>query len=577
MNAKKNIDATEFWKEINKLRKDGKPVVNKIDGVSGKKEVCHNWKEKFLAMGGKDERNKMKENDLGNTFVETVGSGGCEENVKVELAEVKDFLKGLKVGKARGPDGISGEQIKWGGLVLWNWVSRLVKGCFSHGVVLEETLESWILPIVKDKKGNTEDSNNYRGISISSVWSKIFDGLILKKLQEKHETNNCQFGFKKGVSTSMAVQTVVELGKIYCEKGGSMFGAFVDVTKAFDKLEYSNIWNRLQKINVGKNICKMVRETYLRQVKRVCWEGELSDGFTVGKGVRQGSPLSPFLFAIVLDEIAEAVQGLNEGCEVKGQKINIIIYADDIVVLGPTRHAIKKILKVLVGQLKVKGLDLNKDKTVVMHFRNGRGYAEEEPLRVEGNEFKWVSEVKYLGVCLQCNLRWDKHVKMVGNKMNKLGNMILQQVGKVVGQKERIYLLNVCAFDLYGIEFCREVEKKVSGDVGKSYHWLIKRCLGYSKYYGNHCACAESGLLTWELQRIWKEYILWEKISNSSNEIMKVLFDKNKWETDLGISVLKNSMMYGREVRSAKELKENMLLFIEAMAVLKEMEREAEK
>ena len=49
----------------------------------------------------------------------------------------------------------------------------------------------------------------------------------------------------------MAVQVIIEMGKRYCKRGGSLFCGFVDIKKAFDKLEYKEIWARLNKLNIG--------------------------------------------------------------------------------------------------------------------------------------------------------------------------------------------------------------------------------------------------------------------------------------------------------------------------------------
>ena len=76
---------------------------------------------------------------------------------------------------------------------------------------------------------------------------------------------------------------------------------------------------------------------------------------------------------------------------------------------------------------------------------------------------------KFLGVTLQNDLKWEQQFKNVGNKMNKLGNMILHKVEKVVGIQVRVYLLEICAFS------CWDVSKMLLKDVEKCYHWLIKR------------------------------------------------------------------------------------------------------
>ena len=278
----------------------------------------------------------------------------------------------------------------------------------------------------------------------------------------------------------------------------------------------------------------------------------------------------------VLDEIADVINKLTEGCELDGKKINIIIYADDIVVLGPTKWAIKKIMEVLTKKLEEKGLEVNMEKTVALEFNKVNKEIENDTIKIAGKEINWVSKVKYLGVILQSDLKWEKELKAIVNKMNKMGNMILQQVGKVVEQRDRVYLLNCCALDLYGLEFCDGISKKLFENAGKSYHWLIKRSIGENKFFGNHAACAESGLLTWNLMDVWKKNILWEKICGSENDILLLLFGDKKWETKLGKMIHDSVIEFGKNARNVKEMKENMKLVIEATAVLKEMERQEE-
>ena len=156
-------------------------------------------------------------------------------------------------------------------------------------------------------------------------------------------------------------------------------------------------------------------------------------------------------------------------------------------------------------------------------------------------------------------------------------HMILHQVGQVVSQEDRVFLFESCALDLYGVEFCGGMKMKYYKEVEKSYHWLVKRTIGESKFYGNHQACFESGLLTWELLVNWKVFIIWENIINSDNEILQLFFDEDKWDTILGKRVKDFVMFYGKDVDTAKELKKIFKLFIEAMCVLKEGEEEVEE
>jgi hypothetical protein len=257
--------------------------------------------------------------------------------------------------------------------------------------------------------------------------------------------------------------------------------------------------------------------------------------------------------------------------------VNIFVYADDIVLLAPTKYAIEKLLQVLDRELIDKGLEMNINKTVVMEINRNGGKGKLKTICIHGMEIKWVTEFKFLGVVVQQNLRWEQQYKKIGIKMNMLGNMILGQVGKVVNKEDMCYLLETCAMDLYGIEFCVDVKKKVFNDVKKSYHWLIKRATKNSKYAKNHWACMESKMLTWELMSSWKSFILWEGLCKCGNEILMSLFGKHKWETTLGNRIKDILMNYGKDCDSARQLKENMNMYIEGIAILKEWEEQNEE
>ena len=168
--------------------------------------------------------------------------------------------------------------------------------------------------------------------------------------------------------------------------------------------------------------------------------------------------------------------------------------------------------------------------------------------------------------------KWDKQIRENRQKLNKLGNTVLHQMGKLMEREDKMYLLETCALDLYGIEFCKGMTKKVWTDLERSYHWLVKRGLREGKNYGNHKACAEAGMLTWNLLVNWKKAILWDLLRNSNNKIVEVFYGKNKWETEFGGEMRSLYMEHGKDCNGAREIKKRMKLFVEAMAVLKEEE-----
>ena len=112
-------------------------------------------------------------------------------------------IQRLKNGKAAGPDGIIGELFKHAGHLAVDFLVKFFNVLFERGIYPDSWTESIIIPLFK--KGNQNGPDNYRGISLCDISSKLYSSIINNRLQEWIEQNNltgeCQAGFKKDYST----------------------------------------------------------------------------------------------------------------------------------------------------------------------------------------------------------------------------------------------------------------------------------------------------------------------------------------------------------------------------------------
>ena len=99
-------------------------------------------------------------------------------------------------------------------------------------------IKSIIVPLVKNKCGNWADKNNYRPIALSSIASKVFEHVILGRLEEYLWTNDNQFGFKPSHSTDLCVYALTEFIEYFKSRSTSIYVAFLDTSKAFDKISH---------------------------------------------------------------------------------------------------------------------------------------------------------------------------------------------------------------------------------------------------------------------------------------------------------------------------------------------------
>ena len=121
-------------------------------------------------------------------------------------------------------------------LVLFDRLKCLFDSMIQHAFVPYQFQMGTIVPIVKDRQGNLGDLNNYRGITIAPIISKIFEHVLRIVFSDSLSTSNFQFGFKRKSSTSHAIFCLKETINYYTERGSSVFCSFLDASKAFDRL-----------------------------------------------------------------------------------------------------------------------------------------------------------------------------------------------------------------------------------------------------------------------------------------------------------------------------------------------------
>src|SRR5699024_8466788 len=97
-------------------------------------------------------------------------------------------------------------------------------------------------------KGEKEDPNNYRGISLLSTSYKVFTKVLKSRLEQllEEKLSDCQFGFRRGRSTSEAIAELLSSVKASFEDGKSMYGLFIDFEKAFDKVDRVKLLMKLK-------------------------------------------------------------------------------------------------------------------------------------------------------------------------------------------------------------------------------------------------------------------------------------------------------------------------------------------
>lgn len=266
------------------------------------------------------------------------------------------------------------------------------------------------VPIRKPGKPGTEVSS-YRPISLLSALSKLFERLLLTRinehLEETHLIPNVQFGFRPGHSTSHQVKRIVRKIKTGLQQKNSSGIVLLDLKSAFDSVWHDGIIHKMVQANFPTYLTKIIQRFLTNRSFRVKINKTMSRSRQIEAGVPQGAVLSPVLFNLFMSDLPEI-----PNCDTAQ-------FADDVAFLTSNKRAasIKKQLQTAVNifskYVKQWKLMLNPMKTETVFFtrRRVRKAFPRYQIKVEGQHVEWKRSAKYLGVILDQKLTFKEHVE----------------------------------------------------------------------------------------------------------------------------------------------------------------------
>ena len=142
---------------------------------------------------------------------------------------------------------------------------RLLFNAFiQHGFVPKDFLQGTISPTVKDNNGDLHKTDNYRGITLCSTLSHLFENALRLKFSKYLVSDELQFGFKPKHSTNHAVYTLKSCVDYFNLRGSDVFSAFLDLSKAFDKISHHGLFLKLMDRDVPLCFLLIVIYWYLQ-------------------------------------------------------------------------------------------------------------------------------------------------------------------------------------------------------------------------------------------------------------------------------------------------------------------------
>ena len=293
------------------------------------------------------------------------------------------------------------EFFKNGNDTLIVYIYTLFNKIFELGFFPSCWSDGFIVPIYK--KGDKNEPSNYRGITLLSTIGKLFTRILNNRLNEWAENYyvyiEAQAGFRKNMATVDNIFILNSLITHMLNQNKQLFCAFVDFTKAFDFVNRDILWYKLIKTGIRGKMLDIIRSMYSEVKSQVKHNNIISPVFFSNIGVRQGECLSPFLFAIYLNDLEEeiALRG-SEGIDIGMVKLYLLLYADDIVLFADSADELQSLLNILENYCSRWKLTVNTSKTKILIFRNGGMLPGNLAFMYNGENIEIVKQFSYLGV-----------------------------------------------------------------------------------------------------------------------------------------------------------------------------------
>ena len=322
------------------------------------------------------------------------------ENITIE--ELNAILHKLKKRKAAGPDDLPIEFYKWLDQENRTQVLNLLNHWWNTGDFPKHKLDAYVASIFK--KGDPKKQENYRPISLLNSIYKIYTAIMQKRIAAAidDKIQETQYGFRKAKSTTMPLACIRRILERAEASKNPCFLVFLDWEKAFDRVRQDKLIEALTRIGFPPKYIQMIKSIYNEPHFAVRINNNTSNWKRQTRGIRQGCPLSPYLFIILMTVMFNDIhhgQNFTRGT-LPGINFTELLYADDTALITSNVNAMNRLIALIEQHADYYGLNFNYGKCVSMNFNTNHC-----PKFMNGTKLETPTEAEYLGSTIS-----DKHL-----------------------------------------------------------------------------------------------------------------------------------------------------------------------
>lgn len=365
-----------------------------------------------------------------------------KDDNKVTSSEIRLIIKGLKDGKAPGPDMIPVKAIKNLSYLGYDYLTEILNRCLDNNYFPKNWKIACTVGVPKPGK-DPHDKASYRPIALLSVLSKIFEKIINKRLVQFIDNSDIipdiQFGFRRQHSTTHALTHLHNHIKQGLDTKLTTGILSFDIEKAFDRVWQFGLIYKMIKWNFTDSLIRIVASFLTGRTFYVRINDAYSDQKDIPWGVPQGSVLSPTLYNIFISDLPRNLS----------DQTHIVLYADDTVLYTSDRKIslintrLQKSAKTVGDYYKKWKIKINADKTALTCFtKRLTKQLPDEILDINQTEIKWTKEMKYLGMILDSRLTMRQHILHINQKIDKAIRLLYPLINRksILSDRAKVHI-----------------------------------------------------------------------------------------------------------------------------------------
>lgn len=351
---------------------------------------------------------------------------------KITEIECFEVLNTMNDDKSPGNDGISVEFYKH----FWSSLKPCMVQSFNYSYdnnCLSTSQRQAVITLIEKKNTDRTDLKNWRPISLLNVDYKIMSKVIAFRLKKVLPSiiSPCQTGYVKDRYIGEAVRLIEDVMDFADEEKIPGLLLFLDFEKAFDSVDWEFLQSTMTLFGFGPSLLRWFNLFYNDVSSCVLNNGFSTKYFNVQRGVRQGDPLSPYLFILGAEILSQLIVNNTNIKGIKLEKeVKLVQFADDTTIFLKDLDSAKEVFKTLNTFEKVSGLKINYHKTEAMWIGSEKCNTD-RPLGLN-----WQNKVKALGVyfCHDKSLQEKCNFESILPEIESIINMWKQRKVTIFGK-----------------------------------------------------------------------------------------------------------------------------------------------